>query len=72
VGTKTRWQIRDDDFGLAIYEGETAAAALAAFLRNKVRATKPGELKVAQFGDGTASVLWRGIEYRNYRATSPG
>jgi hypothetical protein len=72
VGTTTRWQIRDDDFGLAIYEGETASAALAAFLRNKVSAAEPGELKVAQFGDGTASVLWRGVEYRKYWATSPG
>lgn len=66
--TNRRWQIRDDDFGLAIYDGETASAALAAFLRNKVRAARPGDYKVAQFGDGTASVLWRGVEYRTYRA----
>jgi len=72
VGPNTRWQIRDDRFGLAIYQGETASAALAAFLRDKVKAAKPDELKVAQFGDGTASVLWRGLEYRKYWATSAG
>jgi hypothetical protein len=65
---KTRWQIRDDNFGLAIYEADTGGAALAAFLSNKARATKPGDLKIAQYGDGTASVLWRGIEYRTYLA----
>jgi hypothetical protein len=65
-----RWQIRDDTRGLAIYTGDSAAQALAAFLRDKVRASPPGDYKVAQFGDGTASVLWRGIEYRNYRATA--
>jgi hypothetical protein len=64
-----RWQIRDEDFGLAIYEGETASTALAAFLRDKVRAGNPGDYKIAQFGDGTASVLWRGVEYRKYSST---
>lgn len=49
-GMKRRWQIRDDDFGLAIYEADTASAALAAFLHDKVRAGKAGELKIAQFG----------------------
>jgi hypothetical protein len=72
VGTKRVGRSETTTLGLAIYEGETAAAALAAYLRNKVRAANPGDYKIAQFGDGTASVLWRGVEYRNYRATSPG
>jgi hypothetical protein len=63
-----RWQIRDDDFGLAVYEADTGTAALAAFLANKARGSKAGDFKIAQYGDGTASVLWRGIEYRTYRA----
>ena len=66
--TRARWQIRDDRYGLAIYESDTASNALAAFLRDKARAAESGELKIAQFGDGTATVLWRGIEYQAYRA----
>jgi hypothetical protein len=63
-----RFQIRDDRFGLAIYEADTGSEALAAFLKDKVRTTTVGDLKIAQFGDGTASVLWRGVEYQSYRA----
>ena len=35
---KRRYQIRDQDFGLAIYEADFEAEALAAFLAHKVRA----------------------------------
>jgi hypothetical protein len=66
---KRRYQIRDQDFGLAIYEADFAAEALAAFLRVKVSAAlRPNDYKVANFHDGTASVLWRGREYRAYKA----
>jgi hypothetical protein len=65
---KTRWQVRDDRYGLAIYESHTASEALEAFLCDKARAAGPGELKIAQFGDGTAAVMWRGVEYQAYRA----
>jgi len=66
---KRCYQIRDQDFGLALYEADSAAEALRAFLAGKVRAAlEPGDYKIANFGDGTASVLWRGIEYRTYRA----
>jgi hypothetical protein len=68
-GMKRRYQIRDQDFGLAIYEADFAAEALAAFLADKLRAAlDPADYKVNDFGDGTASVLWRGIEYRAYTA----
>jgi hypothetical protein len=65
---QARWQIRDERYGLAIYEGDAGSEALAAFLRDKARAADSGELKIAQFGDGTATVLWRGVEYQAYRA----
>jgi hypothetical protein len=66
---KRRYQIRDQDFGLAIYEADSAAEALHAFLADKDRAAlEPGDYKVNDFGDGTASVLWRGIECRAYTA----
>ena len=66
---KRRYQIRDQDFGLAIYEADFAAEALGAFLADKVRAApEPADYKVNDFGDGTASVLWRGSEYRAYTA----
>jgi hypothetical protein len=64
-----RYQIRDQDFGLAIYEADFAAEALDAFLADKLRAAlEPTDYKVNDFGDGTGSVLWRGIEYRAYTA----
>jgi len=66
---KRRYQIRDQDFGLAIYEADFAAEALAAFLADKISAAlDPADYKVNDFGDGTASVLLRGIEYRAYTA----
>ena len=53
------YQIRDQDFGLAIYEADFAAEALAAFLADLVGvALLPNDYKVNDFGDGTASVLW--------------
>ena len=68
---KRRYQIRDQDFGLAVYEADFAAEALAAFLADKVAAElRPGDYKVNDFGDGTASVLWRGVEYRAYEAVA--
>jgi hypothetical protein len=68
---KRRYQIRDQDFGLAIYEADFAAEALAAFLADMVRAALlPNDYKVNDFGDGTASVLWRGVEYRAYEAVA--
>jgi hypothetical protein len=66
---KRRYQIRDQDFGMAIYEADFAAEALSAFLEDKVAAElRPGDYTVNDFGDGTASVLWGGIEYRAYVA----
>ena len=65
---KRRHQVRDQDFGLAIYEADFAAEALAAFLADKLRAALDPAYKVNDFGDGTASILWRGIEYRAYTA----
>jgi len=68
---KRRYQIRDQDFGLAIYEADFAAEALAAFLADMVGAALlPNDYKVNDFGDGTASVLWRGVEYRGYEAVA--
>ena len=66
---KRRYQIRDQDFGLAIYEADFAAEALAAFLADNIRAAlDTADYKVNDFGEGPASVLWRGIEYRAYTA----
>jgi hypothetical protein len=46
-GMKRRYQIRDQDFGLAIYEADFAAEALAAFLADKLRAAlDPADYKV--------------------------
>jgi hypothetical protein len=68
-GMKRRYQIRDQDFGLAIYEADFAAEALATFLADKLRAAlDPADYIVNDFGDETASLLWRGIEYRAYTA----
>ncbi len=45
---------------MAIYEADFAAEALAAFLADLVGAALlPNDYKVNDFGDGTASVLWR-------------
>jgi hypothetical protein len=53
-GMKRRYQIRDQDFGLAIYEADFAAEALGAFLADKVRAAlEPADYKINDFGDGT-------------------
>jgi hypothetical protein len=65
----SRYFILDDDFSLAIYEGSDAADALTKFLADHTK-WDPGAYKVAQFGDGTASVLWRGREYRAYEAVA--
>jgi hypothetical protein len=56
---------------LAIYEADFAAEALAAFLADMVGAALlPNDYNVNDFGDGTASVLWRGVEYRAYEAVA--
>jgi hypothetical protein len=63
------YQIRDDRFGLCLIEAPTAAAAMRAFLSRKIHAAlQPGDYKIADYHDGTASVLFRGFEYRSYQA----
>jgi hypothetical protein len=63
------YQIRDDTFGLYLVEAPTEAAAMRVFLSRKVHdASQPGDYKIADYHDGTASVLFRGFEYRSYQA----
>jgi hypothetical protein len=63
------YQIRDDAFGLCLIEASTRAAAMRGFLSTKVHAAlESGDYKIADYHDGTASVLFRGFEYRSYEA----
>jgi len=42
---------------------------MRAFLSGKVHAgLQPGDYKIADFHDGSASVHFRGFEYRSYQA----
>jgi hypothetical protein len=63
------YQISDDAFGLSLIEAPTAAAAMRALLPREVHAAlQPGDDKIADYHDGTASVLFRGFEYRSHQA----
>jgi hypothetical protein len=65
------YQIRDEAFGLCLIGAPTAAAAMRAFLWRKVQAAlQPGDYKIADYHDGSASVLFRGFECRSYQAVA--
>jgi hypothetical protein len=57
---KRRFQIRDADFGLAIYEAFSAADALADYLADRARAdaraTAAGQIQTDADGDATVTV----------------
>lgn len=62
-----RYQIRDPDFGLALYDADTARDALYAFFADRVK----GRLRplVEDKPDGSeAEVVVDGVRYRAVRA----
>lgn len=62
-----RFQIRDDDFGLALVEAEDAREALLSFVADKTK----GEARpmVEESGDGAAQIVYQGVRYRAIPAT---
>jgi hypothetical protein len=69
VGGMKEFRIKDESFDLAIYHGNTAAEALAAFLADMVGAAvredalNPDDYKVAQYGDGKTVAPGKGDAY---------
>lgn len=69
AGSALSARIKDESFGLAIYHGNTAAEALAAFLADMVGAAvredalSPDDYKVAQYGDGKTVAPGKGDAY---------
>ncbi len=57
----TTFQIRDEKFGLALYEAETAREALLDFIADHAR----GEARslIEELPNGEAAITWRGIRY---------
>jgi hypothetical protein len=51
-----RFQIRDDRFGLAIYEAATARDALVDFCADRARAAVRGEIQTDDDGRATVTV----------------
>ena len=56
------FQIRDKSFGLDLYDGDTATAALLKFIANRARAD--AAIYVQTFDDGSAEVEYQGELYR--------
>lgn len=63
-----RFQIRDDQYGLALVEADTARDALYGFFASRVR----GELRplIEETPDGGATVDYDGCAYRAVASTS--
>lgn len=57
-----KFQIRDASFGLALYEGYDAKAALVSFLTDKFRAEL--DHSVQEHEDGSASASYCGEQYQ--------
>ena len=57
-----RFQIRDDDFGLALVDAETAREALLEFVAGKAQAD--ARMTVEEQDDGAATVVYDGVRYR--------
>lgn len=57
-----RFQIRDDDFGLALVDADTARDALLTYVADKAKgAVRP---LVEEHDDGAATVVYEGVRYR--------
>jgi len=62
---RMEFQIRDENFGLALYEAETARAALVEFFADRAR----GEVRprIAETAGGEAEIIVDGERYRAVR-----
>lgn len=56
-----KYQIRDKDFGLSLYEAASPREALYAFLADQVKGEVRSQIEVGE--DGSASVPYRGETY---------
>jgi hypothetical protein len=64
-----RFQIRDADFGLALYDAENAREALLDFIADKERGA--ARLAVEDVPDGEAALTWKGERYTTARVPDP-